>query len=46
MTRSADRIAAERDRVVRSRGTRKRIARALQMRNKTLENPWRKHIPL
>jgi propionyl-CoA carboxylase beta chain len=45
-------VAAERgyiDEVIMPRGTRKRIARALQMlRNKHLENPWKKHdnIPL
>src|SRR6185295_5409051 len=45
-------VAAERgyiDEVILPRGTRKRIARALQMlRNKQLENPWKKHdnIPL
>jgi propionyl-CoA carboxylase beta chain len=45
-------VAAERgyiDEVILPRGTRKRVARALQMlRNKTLENPWKKHdnIPL
>jgi propionyl-CoA carboxylase beta chain len=45
-------VAAERgyiDEVIMPRGTRKRVARALQMlRNKTLENPWKKHdnIPL
>ena len=45
-------VAAERgyiDEVILPRGTRKRIARALQMlRNKTLENPYKKHdnIPL
>jgi propionyl-CoA carboxylase beta chain len=45
-------VAAERgyiDEVILPRGTRKRICRALQMlRNKTLENPWKKHdnIPL
>jgi propionyl-CoA carboxylase beta chain len=45
-------VAAERgyiDEVISPHGTRKRVARALQMlRNKTLENPWKKHdnIPL
>jgi propionyl-CoA carboxylase beta chain len=45
-------VAAERgyiDEVILPRGTRKRIARALQMlRNKHVENPWKKHdnIPL
>jgi propionyl-CoA carboxylase beta chain len=45
-------VAAERgyiDEVILPRGTRKRIARALQMlRNKQVENPWKKHdnIPL
>ena len=45
-------VAAERgyiDEVILQRNTRKRIARALNMlRNKTLENPWKKHdnIPL
>ncbi len=45
-------VAAERgyiDEVILPRGTRKRVARALQMlRNKQLENPWKKHdnIPL
>jgi propionyl-CoA carboxylase beta chain len=45
-------VAAERgyiDEVIMPHGTRKRIARALQMlRNKQLENPWKKHdnIPL
>ena len=45
-------VAAERgyiDEVILPRTTRKRVARALQMlRNKTLENPWKKHdnIPL
>ena len=45
-------VAAERgyiDEVIMPHGTRKRVARALQMlRNKTLENPWKKHdnIPL
>ncbi len=45
-------VAAERgyiDEVILPRGTRKRIARALQMlRNKRVENPWKKHdnIPL
>jgi propionyl-CoA carboxylase beta subunit len=45
-------VAAERgyiDEVILPRGTRKRLARALQMlRNKQLENPWKKHdnIPL
>ena len=45
-------VAAERgyiDEVIMPRGTRKRIARALQMlRNKHVENPWKKHdnIPL
>ena len=45
-------VAAERgyiDEVIMPRGTRKRIARALQMlRNKRVENPWKKHdnIPL
>jgi len=45
-------VAAERgyiDEVIMPHGTRKRVARALQMlRNKQLENPWKKHdnIPL
>jgi propionyl-CoA carboxylase beta chain len=45
-------VAAERgyiDEVIAPYGTRKRVARALQMlRNKQLENPWKKHdnIPL
>jgi propionyl-CoA carboxylase beta chain len=45
-------VAAERgyiDEVIMPHSTRKRVARALQMlRNKTLENPWKKHdnIPL
>jgi propionyl-CoA carboxylase beta subunit len=45
-------VAAERgyiDEVILPRGTRKRVARALQMlRNKRAENPWKKHdnIPL
>ncbi len=45
-------VAAERgyiDEVILPHGTRKRVTRALQMlRNKTLENPWKKHdnIPL
>ena len=45
-------VAAERgyiDEVILPRGTRKRVARALQMlRNKHVENPWKKHdnIPL
>jgi len=45
-------VAAERgyiDEVIMPRGTRKRIARVLQMlRNKRVENPWKKHdnIPL
>jgi propionyl-CoA carboxylase beta chain len=45
-------VAAERgyiDEVILPHGTRKRVARALQMlRNKRLENPWKKHdnIPL
>jgi len=45
-------VAAERgyiDEVIMPHGTRKRIARALQMlRNKRVENPWKKHdnIPL
>ena len=45
-------VAAERgyiDEVIAPRGTRPRIARALQMlRNKHVENPWKKHdnIPL
>jgi propionyl-CoA carboxylase beta chain len=45
-------VAAERgyiDEVILPRTTRKRLARALQMlRNKTLDNPWKKHdnIPL
>ena len=45
-------VAAERgyiDEVILPHGTRRRIARALNMlRNKTLENPWKKHdnIPL
>jgi len=45
-------VAAERgyiDEVIMPHGTRKRIARALQMlRNKHVENPWKKHdnIPL
>ena len=45
-------VAAERgyiDEVIMPHGTRKRVARALQMlRNKHLENPWKKHdnIPL
>jgi propionyl-CoA carboxylase beta chain len=45
-------VAAERgyiDEVILPNGTRKRIARALQMlRNKRVENPWKKHdnIPL
>ena len=45
-------VAAERgyiDEVILPRGTRRRICRALNMlRNKTLENPWKKHdnIPL
>jgi propionyl-CoA carboxylase beta chain len=45
-------VAAERgyiDEVIMPHGTRKRVARALQMlRNKRLENPWKKHdnIPL
>jgi len=45
-------VAAERgyiDDVIMPHGTRKRVARALQMlRNKRLENPWKKHdnIPL
>ncbi len=45
-------VAAERgyiDEVILPRGTRKRVARALQMlRNKQVENPWKKHdnIPL
>ena len=45
-------VAAERgyiDEVIRPHSTRRRIARALAMlRNKELENPWKKHdnIPL
>ncbi|HSF92250.1 MAG TPA: carboxyl transferase domain-containing protein, partial [Paracoccaceae bacterium] len=45
-------VAAERgyiDEVVTPRSTRQRVCRALNMlRNKTLENPWKKHdnIPL
>ena len=45
-------VAAERgyiDEVILPHGTRRRICRALNMlRNKTLENPWKKHdnIPL
>jgi propionyl-CoA carboxylase beta chain len=45
-------VAAERgyiDEVILPHSTRKRVARALQMlRNKRLENPWKKHdnIPL
>ena len=45
-------VAAERgyvDEVISPRDTRRRICRALNMlRNKTLENPWKKHdnIPL
>ncbi len=45
-------VAAERgyiDEVIMPHGTRRRICRALNMlRNKTLENPWKKHdnIPL
>jgi propionyl-CoA carboxylase beta chain len=45
-------VAAERgyiDEVIRPRNTRGRIVRALNMlRNKTVENPWKKHdnIPL
>ncbi len=50
--RSVPFVAAERgyiDEVILPHGTRRRICRALNMlRNKTLENPWKKHdnIPL